>query len=55
MRFDKVIRSYFFIKNKDEPNVYKKISESMIIFLVLDVHDILLIENDIGMLAAMKT
>ena len=33
MRFDETIRSYDFIKNEDEPCVYKKISGSAIIFL----------------------
>ena len=36
MRFDEAIRSYDFIKNEDEPCVYKKSSESVITFLVLD-------------------
>ena len=43
MRFDEAIRSYEFIKNKDEPCVYKKISGSAITFVVLYVDDILLI------------
>ena len=32
IRFDEAIRSYDFIKNEDEPCVYKKISGSTIIF-----------------------
>ena len=39
----------------DEPFVYKKISGSAIIFLVLYVDDILLIGNDILMLQSIKT
>ena len=54
MRFDEIIRSYDFIKNEDEPCVYKKISGSAIIFLVLYVDDILLIGNDVGMLSSVK-
>ena len=54
MRFDETIRSYDFIKNEDEPCVYKKISGSAIIFLVLYVDDILLIGNDVGMLSSVK-
>ena len=54
MRFDKAIRSYDFIKNEDEPCVYKKISGRVITFLVLYVDDILLIENDVGILSSMK-
>ena len=42
-------------KNKNEPCVYKKISESVIIFLVLYVDDILLIGNDIPMMQSVKT
>ena len=54
MRFDEAIKSYDFIKNKDEPYVYKKISESAINFLVLHVEDILLIGNDVVMLSLVK-
>ena len=39
----------------DEPYVYKKNSESAIIFLILYVDDMLLIENDIPMLQSVKT
>ena len=53
-RFDKAIRSYGFIKNEDEPCVYKKVSASQLTFLVLYVNDILLIGNDIGMLTSVK-
>ena len=35
------------MKNEDEPCVYKKVSGSEIVFLVLYVDDILLIGNDI--------
>ena len=54
MIFDKVINSYGFIKNKDEPHAYKKISGRVITFLVLCVDDILLIGNDVHMLSSMK-
>ena len=54
MRFDEVIRSYDFIKNEDELGVYKKISGSVITFLVLYVDDMLLIGNDVGMLSSVK-
>jgi hypothetical protein len=53
-RFDEAVRSYDFIKNEDEPCVYKKVSGSKITFLVLYVDDILLIGNDIGMLTSVK-
>ncbi|PKI63582.1 hypothetical protein CRG98_016026 [Punica granatum] len=45
-RFDEAVKSFGFIKNEDEPCVYKKASESMIAFLVLYVDDILLIAID---------
>ena len=54
MRLDESIRSYDFIKIEDEHYVYKKISESMITFLVLYVDDILLIRNVVGMLSSVK-
>ena len=53
-RFDEAIRSYDFIKNEDEPCVYKNVSGSQITFLVLYVDDILLIGNDVGMMTSMK-
>ena len=43
-----------FIKNEDEPCVYKKVSESAITFLILYVDDILLIGNDVPMLTTIK-
>ncbi|KAJ8459513.1 hypothetical protein OPV22_032439 [Ensete ventricosum] len=53
-RFDEVIRSYDFVKNEDEPCVYRKVSGSAITFLVLYVDDILIIGNDVGMLSTVK-
>ena len=47
LRFDEAVKEFGFIKNEDEPCVYKKVSGSAIVFLVLYVDDILLIENDI--------
>ena len=55
IRFDETIRSYDFIKNEDEPRVYKKVSESAITFMVLYVDDILIIRNDVGMMNTVKT
>ena len=52
--FDDVIKSFDFIKNGEEPCVYKRVSRSAIIFLILYVDDILLIENDIFMLTSVK-
>ncbi|WVZ58341.1 hypothetical protein U9M48_008620, partial [Paspalum notatum var. saurae] len=52
--FDEVVKGFGFIKNAEEPCVYKKVSGSALVFLVLYVGDILLIENDIPMLEAVK-
>ena len=38
----------------DEPYVYKKTSESAIVFLVLYVDDILIIGNDVSVLQSVK-
>ena len=54
IRFDEAIRSYDFVKNEDEPCVYRKVSGSAISFLVLYVDDILIIGNDVGMLSTVK-
>src|ERR1041384_1393635 len=44
--FDEVVKSFGFIKNEEESCVYKKVSGSARVFLVLYVDDILLIGND---------
>ena len=49
------VKEFGFIKNMDEPCVYKKASGSALVFLVLYVDDILLIGNDIPMLQSVKT
>ena len=54
IHFDEIIKKFGFIKNVDEPYVYKKISESAIVFLVLYVDDILIIGNDIPILQLVK-
>jgi hypothetical protein len=53
--FDEVVKGFGFIKNEEEPCVYEKASGSALVFLVLYVDDILLNENDIPMLEAVKT
>ncbi|KAK2417007.1 secreted RxLR effector protein [Trifolium repens] len=55
LRFDETVTKYGFIKNEDEPCVYKKVSGSKIVFLVLYVDDILLIGNDVSTLQQVKT
>ena len=49
------MKQYGFIKNEDEPCVYKKVSGSMIVFLVLYVDDILLNGIDIPTLQQVKS
>ena len=55
LRFDESVKGFGFVKNEDEPCVYKKISGSVIVFLVLYVDDILLIGNDIPTLQNVKS
>ena len=52
--FDITVKEFSFIKNMDEPCMYKKISESAIIFLVLYVDVILIIGNDVPVLQSVK-
>ena len=44
-RFDETIKEFGFSQNVDEPCVYKKVSGSAVVFLVLYVDDILLMET----------
>jgi hypothetical protein len=55
MCFNEVVKGFGFIKNVEEPCVYKKASGSAVVFLVLYVDEILLIENDIPMMEAIKS
>ena len=55
IRFDEVVKALGFVKNEEEPCVYKKINGSALVFLILYVDDILLIGNDIPMLESVKT
>jgi hypothetical protein len=50
-----VFNGFGFVKNVEEPCVYKKVSGSTILFLVIYVGGILLIGNDIPMLEAVKS
>ncbi|KAK4383114.1 Retrovirus-related Pol polyprotein from transposon TNT 1-94 [Sesamum angolense] len=54
IHFDEVIRSYNFVKNDFDPCVYKNISGSFVVFLILYVDEILLIGNGIKMLRDTK-
>jgi hypothetical protein len=50
-----VVKWFGVIKNVEEPCVYKKVSGSAVIFLILYVDDILLVRNDISMMEAIKS
>lgn len=52
--FDSSIKKFDFVKNPDEPFVYKQVSGSAVTFLVLNVDDNLLIGNNVGMLQSTK-
>ncbi|KAK9020229.1 hypothetical protein V6N11_054719 [Hibiscus sabdariffa] len=54
LRFNDAIKEFGFIRNEDEPCVYKKFSGSIISFLILYVDDILIIGNDIPTLQSVK-
>ncbi|KAK8557131.1 hypothetical protein V6N13_035235 [Hibiscus sabdariffa] len=55
LRFNDAIQEFGFIRNEDEPCVYKKFSGSIVSFLILYVDDILIIGNDIPTLQSIKT
>ena len=44
------IKSFGFEQNLDEPCVYKRHRDKIVMFLVLYVDDILLIGNDVGVM-----
>ena len=52
--FNDVIKMFGFIKNEEEPCVFKRVSGSAVVFLILYVDDILLIGNDILILTIIK-
>ena len=54
VHFNDVIKSFSFIKNKEGPCMFKKVSESTVTFLILCVDDILLIENDVPILISIN-
>jgi hypothetical protein len=55
LHFYEVVKEFGFIKNVEEPCVYKKVSGSAVVFLVLYVDDILLIKNDISLIEVVKS
>ena len=54
IHFDEVVTGLGFIKSEEDAYLYKKLSGSSIVFLILYVDDILLIGNDISMLNSVK-
>ena len=54
IKFDQSVKSFGFIQCPDEPFVYKRRSENVVVFLILYVDDILLIGNDVGTLSSVK-
>ena len=52
--FDHAVKSFNFNPKDDEPCVYKKVQEIMVVFMVLYVDDILFIGNDAGQLSSIK-
>ena len=54
IRFDGTTKEFGFSQNPDEPCVYKKVSGSAIMFLILYVDDILIIVNDVSTLQLVK-
>jgi hypothetical protein len=55
LHFDEVVKGFGFAKNVEEPYVYKKVSGSTVVFLLLYVDDILLIGNDISIMEVVKS
>ena len=53
-RFDKVIKSFGFDQNEEEPYVYRKMQDDIVVFMILYVDDILLIGNNFEMLSKVK-
>ena len=54
IRFDQAIKSLGFEQNLDEPHVYERHRDKVVIFLVLYVDDIQLIGNDVGVMSSVK-
>ena len=52
--FDQAIKSFGFEQNLDEPCVYKRHRDKVVMFLVLYVDDILFIGNDVGVMSSVK-
>ena len=55
LRFDATVKEFGFIRNGDDPCVYRKCNNGHVIFLILYVDDILIIGKDIPSLQAVKS
>ena len=53
-RFDQVIKSFGFDQNEEKPCVYRKMSDDIVVFLILYVDNIFFIGNDFEMLSKVK-
>ena len=53
-RFDQVIKSFGFDQKEEEPCVYRKVQDDIVVFLILFVDDILLVGNEFEMLSKVK-
>ena len=54
IKFNQAIKSFGFEKNLDEPCLYKRHRDKVIMFLVFYVDDILLIGNDVGVMSSVN-
>ena len=54
IRFDQAIKLFGSEQNLDEPRVYKRHQDKVVMFLVLYVDDILLIGNDVGVMSSVN-
>ena len=54
IKFDQSVKSFGFVQSPDEPCVYKRCSDNVVVFLILYVDDILLIGNDVGTLSLVR-
>ena len=54
IRFNEAIKSYGFEQNLDEPCVYTQIEGDKVVFLVLNLDNILLIGNDVESLSKVQ-
>ena len=53
-RFDQVVKYFGFDQNEEEPCVYRKMQDDIVVFLILYVDALLLIGNDFEMLLKVK-